>query len=120
MLAAAASLEGQLTASVHGTEEEIANATDLINILAQKAGRLIINGFPTGVEVCHSMVHGGPYPATSDGASTSVGTASITRFTRAVAWQNFPESSLPDELKSTNPKGITRLVNGVYTSAPVS
>jgi len=120
MLAAAASLEGQLTASVHGTEEEIANATDLINILAQKAGRLIINGFPTGVEVCHSMVHGGPYPATSDGASTSVGTASITRFTRAVAWQNFPESSLPDELKSSNPKGITRLVNGVYTSAPVS
>lgn len=120
MLAAAASLEGQLTASVHGTEEDLANATELLDLLAQKAGRLIINGFPTGVEVCHSMVHGGPYPATSDGASTSVGTASINRFTRAVAWQSFPESALPDELKSANPLGITRLVNGVYTTDPVS
>ena len=120
MLAAAASLEGQLTATVHGTEEDIANAGELLDLLAQKAGRLIINGFPTGVEVCHSMVHGGPYPATSDGGSTSVGTGAITRFTRAVSWQSFPESALPDELKSSNPLGITRLVNGKLTTDPIA
>ncbi|MGJ8696603.1 MAG: aldehyde dehydrogenase (NADP(+)) [Verrucomicrobiaceae bacterium] len=120
MLSAAAALEGQLTATVHGTDDDLANATDLLNLLAQKAGRVIINGFPTGVEVCHSMVHGGPYPATSDGASTSVGTAAITRFTRAVSFQAFPDSALPDELKSANPLGITRLVNGTLTTDPIS
>lgn len=116
---AAATLEGQLTATVHGTEKDLEDASDLLNLLAQKAGRLIINGFPTGVEVCHSMVHGGPYPATSDGASTSVGTAAINRYTRAVSWQDFPESSLPDELKSANPLGISRLVNGTLTTDPL-
>jgi NADP-dependent aldehyde dehydrogenase len=112
MLAAATQLEGQLTATVHGTDEELAQAGDLLQTLEQKAGRLIINSFPTGVEVNSSMVHGGPYPATSDGASTSVGTGAILRYTRPVSWQDFPESMLPDELKISNPRNISRLING--------
>jgi len=112
MIAAAKTLEGQLTATVHGTDAEIAGAGDLLAILEQKAGRLIINSFPTGVEVCSSMVHGGPYPATSDGASTSVGTGAIFRYTRPVSFQGFPDSALPAELQEANPRGISRLVNG--------
>lgn len=112
MIKAARSLEGQLTATVHGTDEELANAGELLQILEQKAGRVIINGFPTGVEVCSSMVHGGPYPATSDGASTSVGTGAILRYTRPVSFQSFPDSALPAELRDDNPAGIARLVNG--------
>jgi alpha-ketoglutaric semialdehyde dehydrogenase len=73
---------------------------------------LIVNDFPTGVEVCHAMVHGGPFPATSNSRSTSVGTAAIYRFTRPVCYQNFPEDLLPDELKTDNPLGIMRLFNG--------
>ena len=106
------SLEGQLTATVHGTEEELFANPDLIEVLQTKAGRLLFNGFPTGVEVCHAMVHGGPYPATSDGRSTSVGTRAIFRFTRQVCYQGFPNSALPDELKEENPLHIWRLVNG--------
>ncbi|MEN8774322.1 MAG: aldehyde dehydrogenase (NADP(+)) [Akkermansiaceae bacterium] len=112
MIQAARSLEGQLTATIHGTNEELANAGELLQILEQKAGRVIINGFPTGVEVNSSMVHGGPYPATSDGASTSVGTGAILRYTRPVSYQGFPDSSLPAELQEANPAGIARLVNG--------
>jgi alpha-ketoglutaric semialdehyde dehydrogenase len=112
MLAAAASLEGQLTATIHGTEQDLQRAAGLIQILEQKAGRLVINSFPTGVEVNSSMVHGGPYPATSDGASTSVGTGAILRYTRPVSFQGFPDSALPAELQESNPQGITRLVNG--------
>ena len=85
---------------------------DLIEILETKVGRLIFNGFSTGVEVCPSMVHGGPYPATSDGRSTAVGTHAIERFSRLVCFQNFPEASLPDELKEQNPLRIMRLVDG--------
>ena len=112
MLSAAAQLEGQLTATVHGTEQDLQRASGLLQLLEQKAGRLIINSFPTGVEVCSSMVHGGPYPATSDGASTSVGTGSILRYTRPVSYQGFPDCSLPPELQEANPQGISRLVNG--------
>ncbi len=108
MIAAAQSLEGQLTATVHATDEELPKAGALLRILEQKAGRLIINSFPTGVEVNSSMVHGGPYPATSDGASTSVGTGAILRYTRPVSYQGFPDSLLPDELKAANPLGINR------------
>ena len=75
----------------------------------QRAGRLIFNGFPTGVEVCSSMVHGGPFPATSDGRSTSVGTMAIFRFCRAIAWQSFPDTLLPAELQDANPLGIKRM-----------
>lgn len=113
-LAIAESLEGQLTASVHGTESDFTTAGPLLEILERKAGRLIFNGFPTGVEVCHSMVHGGPYPSTSDGRSTSVGTMAANRFTRAIAWQNTPDALLPDELKESNPLSIPRMVDGKH------
>jgi alpha-ketoglutaric semialdehyde dehydrogenase len=112
LLNIARSLEGQLTASVHGTEQDLVEYADLVRILETKVGRLIFNGFSTGVEVCPSMVHGGPYPATSDGRSTAVGTRAIDRFSRLVCYQNFPESALPDELKEYNPLGITRMVDG--------
>jgi len=115
LLALAQSLEGQLTATLHGTEADILANGDLVAILERKAGRLVINSFPTGVEVCHAMVHGGPYPATSDSRTTSVGTQAIYRFARPVCYQDFPQGALPDELKNDNPLGIMRLVNGVYT-----
>ena len=107
-------LEGQLTATVHGTEEEIAERPGLIGALERRAGRLIFNGFPTGVEVCPSMVHGGPFPSTSDGRSTSVGTMAIHRFCRPVAWQGFPAAALPEELRDGNPLGIQRMVDGEF------
>lgn len=119
MLSAARNLSGHLTATIHGTEEDLAAHQDLIDILSQKVGRIVINGFPTGVEVCSAMVHGGPYPATTDGRSTSVGTASIFRFTRAVCLQNMPQSLLPPELKNENPLGIWRLVNGTRTKETI-
>jgi NADP-dependent aldehyde dehydrogenase len=115
LMALARSLEGQLTATLHGSEADLAAFADLIAILERKAGRLIVNGFPTGVEVCHAMVHGGPYPATSDSRATSVGTYSIYRFVRPVCYQDFPQAALPDELKDANPVGIWRLVDGQFT-----
>jgi 2,5-dioxopentanoate dehydrogenase len=108
-------LEGQLTATLQGTEADIKAFGELISVLESKAGRLIVNGFPTGVEVCHAMVHGGPYPATSDSRHTSVGTQAIYRFVRPVCYQDFPQAALPAELKDENPLGILRLVDGVYT-----
>ena len=101
-------LEGQLTASIHATEAELASHASLVQALQDRAGRLIFNGFPTGVEVCSSIVHGGPFPATSDGRSTSVGTMAIFRFCRPVAWQSFPDAALPAELQDANPLGIRR------------
>jgi alpha-ketoglutaric semialdehyde dehydrogenase len=112
MIEAAKKLEGQLTATIHGTPEELAENRELISILETKAGRLIFNGFPTGVEVCHAMTHGGPYPSTSDGRTTSVGTRAAERFLRPVSYQNFPDAALPDELKESNPLKIPRLVDG--------
>jgi alpha-ketoglutaric semialdehyde dehydrogenase len=115
VLELARTLEGHLTATVHGTEADLHEFSDLIAILKNKVGRLVFNGFPTGVEVSHAMVHGGPYPATSDGRSTSVGSAAIFRFSRPVCYQGFPESALPDELRSGNPLGIWRMVDGEMT-----
>jgi NADP-dependent aldehyde dehydrogenase len=115
LLAIARGLEGHLTATLHGTEKDLREFADLIAILENKVGRLIFNGYPTGVEVCHAMVHGGPYPATSDGRSTSVGTQAIYRFARPVCYQDFPNVSIPDELKNENPLGIWRLVDGQMT-----
>lgn len=115
MLSLARGLEGQLTATVHGSDADIAASADLIAILERKAGRLVVNGFPTGVEVCHAMVHGGPYPATSESRMTSVGTQAIYRFVRPVCYQDFPQAALPDELKDDNPLGIWRLINGQFT-----
>jgi NADP-dependent aldehyde dehydrogenase len=108
-------LEGQLTGTLHATEEELAAHAPLVSALERRVGRLIFNGFPTGVEVCHSMVHGGPYPATSDGRSTSVGTMAIFRFCRPVAWQAFPQEALPAELRDGNPLGIRRLCDGAMS-----
>jgi alpha-ketoglutaric semialdehyde dehydrogenase len=112
LLAMAHGLQGHLTATIHGTAEDLAENAALITILENKVGRLIFNGFPTGVEVCPSMQHGGPYPSTTDSRSTSVGTAAILRFARPVAYQNFPQAALPIELQDENPRGIWRLVDG--------
>jgi len=112
LLRVARQLTGHLTATIHATEKDLEEYRDLIAILEQKVGRLIINGYPTGVEVTHAMVHGGPYPATTDSRSTSVGTDAIRRFTRPVCYQNFPQFLLPDELKDENPLGIVRMVDG--------
>lgn len=110
--AVAAALDGQLTATIHGTDSDLQSNASLVQILERKAGRLVFNAFPTGVEVCPSMQHGGPYPATTDARFTSVGTAAIERFVRPVSYQGFPQSALPDELKDGNPRGISRLFNG--------
>jgi NADP-dependent aldehyde dehydrogenase len=112
LIEAAKQLGGHITATILGTEEDLQEHVVLINILEQKVGRLLLNGYPTGVEVCHSMVHGGPYPATTDSRTTSVGTLAIHRFTRPVCYQNFPQSLLPAELKDSNAMEIWRLVDG--------
>lgn len=116
LYALARGLEGQLTVTIHGTATELKEHATLINILREKAGRLIINGFPTGVAVSPAMVHGGPWPATTPAAGTSVGTAAIYRFCRPVCYQDFPEALLPPELQDNNPMGIWRLVNGAFTN----
>ena len=115
LAACAAGLEGQLTATVHGTPADLANARSLIATLEQKAGRIVVNGFPTGVEVCPAMNHGGPYPATTDVRFTSVGTAAIYRFARPVCYQGLPDDLLPPALQNANPLKLLRLVNGQPT-----
>ena len=112
-------LEGQLTATLHADGADLADYADLVAILETKAGRLVLNGYPTGVEVCHAMVHGGPYPATSDSRHTSVGTQAIYRFVRPVCYQDFPDESLPAELQNENPLNILRLVSGAHTRDPI-
>jgi alpha-ketoglutaric semialdehyde dehydrogenase len=119
VLEAARKLEGHLTATIHGTDGDLEEFRDLVAILTRKVGRLVFNGFPTGVEVCHAMVHGGPYPATSDGRSTSVGSQAIFRFCRPVCYQGFPQTALPEELKDANPMHIWRLVDGEMTTEPI-
>ncbi len=115
MLALARALEGNLTASVHGTEEELASAAELLTALEDRAGRLVVNGYPTGVEVNHAMVHGGPWPATTDARSTSVGTRSLARFARPVCFQDWPDALLPEELQEANPRRIWRLMDGSWS-----
>ena len=102
LMKVAESLQGQLTITIWGTENDIDNYSELINYLELKAGRIVINGVPTGVEVTHAMMHGGPYPATSDSKFTSVGSTSIYRFTRPVCYQNFDDKFLPEELENKN------------------
>ncbi len=113
LLQIARGLEGQLTCTIHAADAESSDCGELAAILETKAGRVLFGGFPTGVEVCHSMNHGGPYPATTDVHSTSVGTTAIHRFARPVCYQNFPQSQLPLELRDGNDRGIWRLVDGV-------
>lgn len=121
MLGAAEALHGQLTVTVHAREADHALAASLLPILERKAGRVLFNGFPTGVEVSHAMVHGGPFPATSDSRSTSVGASAIDRFLRPVCYQNIPASLLPQALRDDNPLGFTRLQDGILqTGGPRS
>ena len=107
-----AAVEGQLTIALHMDEADHGVAAALLPTLELKAGRILVNGFGTGVEVAPAMVHGGPFPATSDGRTTSVGTLAIARFLRPVSYQNLPEALLPAELKTDNPLGIARRVDG--------
>src|SRR6202012_793434 len=111
-LAVARAMEGNLTATIHTGAGDEEAARKLVAVLETRVGRIVFNGFPTGVEVCQAMVHGGPYPATSDSRTTSVGARAILRFARPVCYQDFPEGALPDELKTANPLGILRLVGG--------
>jgi NADP-dependent aldehyde dehydrogenase len=115
----ARALEGQLTATLHTNRDDLSAARPLLAILEQKAGRVLLNGFPTGVEVSPAMNHGGPYPATSDVRYTSVGTAAMLRFARPVCYQSLPDALLPDALKNANPLGLLRLVNGQPTREPL-
>jgi acyl-CoA reductase-like NAD-dependent aldehyde dehydrogenase len=113
-------VDGQLTGSVHAEAEDEALVRTLVEVLAARAGRLVFDGFPTGVAVTHGMHHGGPYPATTAPGHTSVGMTAIGRFLRPVAWQNAPASALPPALRDENPLGIWRRVDGVPTREPVS
>jgi NADP-dependent aldehyde dehydrogenase len=119
LIDAVQALHGSLTATIHADESDMEQAQTLFSLLREKAGRLIWNGYPTGVEVVYSMQHGGPYPATTAPATTSVGMTAIKRFLRPVAFQNMPDALLPDALKNANPLGIWRIVNGEYTKAAV-
>ena len=109
----ARNLEGHLTATIHGTPEDLAEYASLVRILERKVGRIVFNGFPTGVEVAHATQHGGPYPASLDAHWTSIGSASIYRFVRPICYQGFPDAALPAELKNANPRGMWRVVDGV-------
>ena len=112
---AASALEGQLTASVHATAAELAGAAPQLAILERKVGRLVFGGVPTGVEVCAAMNHGGPYPASTDARTTSVGTAAIHRFARPLCWQDADAAVLPPELADRNVRGLWRLVDNRFT-----
>lgn len=108
-------IEGQLTTTIWATEEELLQYSVLLNELRQHCGRFVYNGVPTGVEVCLSMHHGGPYPATTDSRFTAVGADAIRRFTRPICYQNWPDQLLPDALKNANPLQLLRRINNVYT-----
>jgi NADP-dependent aldehyde dehydrogenase len=112
-------LEGHLTATLHGTAADLKRHASLVRKLERKVGRLIFNGFPTGIEVCAAMHHGGPYPATTDSHFTSIGTASILRFARPVCYQNFPDAALPEALKNENPRRRHRLVDNRLTQEDI-
>ena len=113
-------LGGQLTITFHGDDTDFTDSAAIVDAATRMAGRIVFNSVPTGVEVCPSMQHGGPWPAASDARFTSVGTAALVRFTRPVAWQGAPEALLPEVLRDANPRGLIRLVNGVSTSSPVA
>ena len=117
---AAKNLTGNLTATLQATPSDLLRAKSLIKILERKVGRLVVNGFPTGVEVCHSMMHGGPFPSTTDSRFTSVGTSAIKRFLRPISYQNFPLEILISELANENDSAIWRKVNGELSNQPVS
>jgi NADP-dependent aldehyde dehydrogenase len=109
------SLHGQLTATIIGTPVDLNRFQSCVDLLIARVGRIIYNGVPTGVEVSHSMMHGGPFPATSFSHFTSVGTEAIKRFLRPVCYQDCPQEFLPEALKNENPLHIIWKLNGVYT-----
>jgi len=113
-------IEGQLTATLMATENEARDHSELVEFVKNICGRLILNGVPTGVEVCLSMQHGGPFPATTDSRFTSVGADGIKRFARPICYQNWSNELLPDELKNENPLGIWRTVNDQLRKDPLS
>ncbi|PEG59709.1 aldehyde dehydrogenase (NADP(+)) [Mycolicibacterium boenickei] len=115
MLRLAKSLEGQLTATIHVDDSDHSQARELLNVLELKAGRILFNGWPTGVEVCHAMVHGGPFPSTSDSRTTSVGARAIERFLRPVCYQDAPKQLLPSAIAEGNPDGLWRRIDGQLT-----
>jgi len=119
LLDLAGKLDGQLTATIHAEPEDEALSGRLLRVLREKAGRIVWNGYPTGVEVSPSMHHGGPYPATTDSRFTSVGTAAIQRFARPVCYQALPQELLPVELQDTNVRQIWRMINGTLTKDDV-
>ena len=112
-------LEGQLTGTLIGENNEVPKYTGVISALQNRVGRLIYNGVPTGVEVCPSMVHGGPYPASTDSRFTAVGVNSIKRWVRPFSYQDWPNELLPEELKNENPLGLFRKVNGKHTTEKI-
>jgi NADP-dependent aldehyde dehydrogenase len=116
---AARAMEGHLTATIHATEADLREFAGLLSILEERVGRIVYNGYPTGVEVCPSINHGGPYPATTDGKFTSVGTAAILRFVRPICYQNVPDVALPQELRNRNVRKIWRLVDSKLTQDDV-
>ncbi|MEA3206488.1 MAG: 2,5-dioxopentanoate dehydrogenase [Verrucomicrobiota bacterium] len=120
LLALAAELEGQLTATIHSGPGDEGLSGSLLSVLQEKVGRIVWNGYPTGVEVSPSMHHGGPYPATTDSRFTSVGTAAIQRFARPVCYQGLPHELLPTELQNANARKIWRLVNGTLTKDDIT
>jgi NADP-dependent aldehyde dehydrogenase len=120
LLEVATHLEGQLTSTLMATVKDIQNNLDLVEAVKNLCGRLILNGVPTGVEVCLSMQHGGPFPATTDSRFSSVGADGIKRFGRPLAFQNWPDQLLPDELKNANPLGIWRTLNDELTKEAIS
>ncbi len=109
-------VEGQLTATLHMDDADEAAATRLVPVLERRVGRILVNGWPTGVEVCHAMVHGGPFPSTTDPRTTSVGSLAIDRFLRPVSYQNFAQTMLPPELRDdAKGDGVPRLIDGKLT-----
>ncbi|AYW53247.1 aldehyde dehydrogenase (NADP(+)) [Raoultella ornithinolytica] len=120
MMALVSTLQGQLTATLHADADDRPLAARLLPLLSDKAGRVLFNGYPTGVEVCDAMVHGGPWPATTDARGTSVGTRAIERFLRPVCLQNAPAALLPPALQDANPLNLLRLVNGQWTREAIS
>lgn len=119
MSALAGEVEGSLTGTVHLEEEDLGAAESLFTALEGRVGRVITNGYPTGVEVCHAMHHGGPYPSATAPSTTSVGTRAILRFARPVCYQDHPVALLPAELQDANPRGIQRMVDGTRTGSPI-
>ena len=113
-------LKGQISTTIMGTDKDIDAATDLLNMSLSIAGRIVINGVPTGVEVCDSMVHGGPYPASTDSRFTAVGVQAAKRWLRPISFQNWPVHLLPAALQNHNPLGIWRNINGALSKNEIN